>query len=435
MIDWIMTCVSTTSYSVSINGNVHGYFKGGRGLRQADPLSPYLFTLVMEVLNLMIKRKISETGSFSYHRNCEEQEITHLCFADDLLIFSHGDSESVRVIKDSLDEFSSVSGLYPSPAKSEAFYCSIGQFTKSAIHSIIQFPDGSLPVRYLGVPLITTRLYRNDCKGLVDKVKARLNDWRNKSLSFAGRLQLIISVLSSMQIYWASIFILPISITKEIEKLMRGFLWCHGELKRGKAKVSWKTVCLPKTQGGLGVKSLADWNLALMASHSWRILTNKDSLWVKWIHSYRLKDRNFWDAPIRSDVGWGWRKILGIRDKIRDFIVSQIGDGSATSAWFDNWHPVGPLCRHITPRNILNANLSLDARVRDIICNGSWICPQMRDDSNHLLSNHPPPVLSTSVPDRLLWRKRDGSLTHFSVHDVWLSIRPNEPDVDWYHMV
>ena len=81
-----------------------------------------------------------------------------------------------------------------------------------------------------------------------------------------------------MQIYWAFIFVLPISITKEIEKLMRGFLWCHGELKRGKAKVSWKTVCLPKTQGGLGVKSLASWNLALMASHTWQILTNKDSL-------------------------------------------------------------------------------------------------------------------------------------------------------------
>ena len=130
-------------------------------------------------------------------------------------------------------------------------YCSIDQHTKSVIHSIIQFPEGSLPVRYLGVPLITTRLYHNDYKCLVDKVKTRLSDWRNKSLSFSGRLQLILSVLSSMQIYWASIFVLPISITKEIEKL----------------------------------KSLASWNLALMAFHTWQIITNKDSLWVKWIHS------------------------------------------------------------------------------------------------------------------------------------------------------
>lgn len=114
---------------------------------------------------------------------------------------------------------------------------------------------------------------------------------------------------------------------------MCGFLRCHSELKRGKTKVSWKTVCLSKSQGGLGIRSLANSNLALMASHAWRILTNKDSLWVKWIQSYRLKDRNFWDAPIRSDVGWGWRKIPGMRDKIRDCIVSQIGDGVTTSAW------------------------------------------------------------------------------------------------------
>lgn len=87
-------------------------------------------------------------------------------------------------------------------------------------------------------------------------------------------------------------FILPHAITKEIEKLLRGFLWSQGELKRGSAKVAWKYICLPKSEGGLGIKSLKFWNKALMATHNWKIISNKESLWVKWIHVYRLPNRN-----------------------------------------------------------------------------------------------------------------------------------------------
>ena len=70
MVLWIMECVTSTSYSININGSIHVFFKGKRGLRQGDPLSPYLFTLVMEVLTLMLQRKIHESDQFTYHRYC-----------------------------------------------------------------------------------------------------------------------------------------------------------------------------------------------------------------------------------------------------------------------------------------------------------------------------------------------------------------------------
>lgn len=267
MIKWIMVCVSTVSYSLNINGQTHGFFKGKRGLRQGDPMSPYLFTLVMKVLHLILIRKINEHDGFQYHTKCAAEKTVNLCFADDLILFCHGDPTSASIIMAALEEFKSCSGLVPSIPKSTVFFCNVKNYVKREILNILPFKEGVLPVKYLGVPLISTRLLHKDCKVLVERVKNRLNDWKNKSLSFVGRLQLIISVLSSMQVYWASVFILPKSITKEIEKAMSGFLWCQGEMERGKAKVAWKTLCLPKIHGGLGITSLAKWNLALMSTH------------------------------------------------------------------------------------------------------------------------------------------------------------------------
>ncbi|GJY64381.1 homeodomain-like protein [Tanacetum coccineum] len=157
-----------------------------------------------------------------------------------------------------------------------------------------------MTVRYLE-SLISSRLLYKDCKILVKKLESRINDWRNKFLSIAGRLQLIRSVLSSMHIYWAFVFILSARIIHDLEQLMRGFLWCQGELKKGKAKVAWESVCKPKLKGGLGIRRLEDFNVSLMATHIWSILSHKESLWVKWIHSYKLKGRSLWDVPCLGD--------------------------------------------------------------------------------------------------------------------------------------
>ena len=121
---------------------------------------------------------------------------------------------------------------------------------------MLPFKVGKLPVTYLGVPLITKQLTFTDCKCLIDKVKIKVSNWKNKLLSYAGRLQLIVSILSAMQVYWASIFVLPKAVIKDIDKLLKGFLWCQGELSKGKAKVAWKLICRPKCEGGLGIKEL-----------------------------------------------------------------------------------------------------------------------------------------------------------------------------------
>ncbi|GJZ29275.1 RNA-directed DNA polymerase, eukaryota, reverse transcriptase zinc-binding domain protein [Tanacetum coccineum] len=124
-----------------------------RGLRQGDPLSPYLFTLVMEVLSLLINKKIEESKDFKFHWRCSKVKLTHLCFADDWMIFSHGDHDSVAIIKFAMEDFSRFSGLKPSLEKSWVFFRNVSVQAQNAILEVFPFSIGVLPINYLGVPL------------------------------------------------------------------------------------------------------------------------------------------------------------------------------------------------------------------------------------------------------------------------------------------
>nr|GEY49238.1 hypothetical protein [Tanacetum cinerariifolium] len=162
-----------------------------------------------------------------------------------------------RVIMDTLEEFKEASRLTPSLPKSTAYFCNVLNYTKLDILSILSFKKAKLQVKYLGVPLFLLQLLYRDCKELKEKVKGRINDW------------------------------------KKLEQLMRGFLWCQDEMKNGRAKVAWEIFCLPKRKGGLGIRRLEMFNKALITSHIWSLLLNKESLWVKWIHSYKLNGHYF----------------------------------------------------------------------------------------------------------------------------------------------
>ncbi|GFS44393.1 hypothetical protein Acr_00g0090060 [Actinidia rufa] len=123
-VKWIMQCVVTTSYSLSINGTLHGFFKGKQGLRQGDPLSPFLFAICLEVLSRKLGR-LKRIPEFKHHPKCLELSITHLAFADDLILFTRGDAISVKLIMECLKQFGNYSGLYVNASKSCVFMTGI----------------------------------------------------------------------------------------------------------------------------------------------------------------------------------------------------------------------------------------------------------------------------------------------------------------------
>ncbi|GJU19494.1 RNA-directed DNA polymerase, eukaryota, reverse transcriptase zinc-binding domain protein [Tanacetum coccineum] len=196
-----------------------------------------------------------------------------LCFADGLLVLCHGEVQSVKTIKKALEKFSVVSGLQPNMGKSTMFCGSLTDETKDEIQSILPFKVGKLLVKYLGVPLVSKKIRVPDCKVLIDKVNQKLGDWENKNLTYAGRAQLIASVLSSMHVYWGSVFLLPKTVINDIERIFKRFLWSSGDNSKGRAKIAWFDVCMPKDQG-----------------------------------------RNVWDVDIQKNESWGWKSILGLRE-------------------------------------------------------------------------------------------------------------------------
>nr|GEU87478.1 RNA-directed DNA polymerase, eukaryota, reverse transcriptase zinc-binding domain protein [Tanacetum cinerariifolium] len=143
IVDWICICVTSTSFSISVNGEILGHFKGGRGLRQVDPISLYLFTLVMEVFTLIMKHKIQVAPNFKYYVGCKEVNLTYLCFADDLLVLCYGNTDSVGVIKEALETFSKVSGLNPNMNKNTIFFSNMDIGKKLIILDIMPFQIGT----------------------------------------------------------------------------------------------------------------------------------------------------------------------------------------------------------------------------------------------------------------------------------------------------
>lgn len=186
-VGWLLECFTTPSFSVAFNGELVGFFQGKKGLRQGDPISSLLFVLAMDVLSKKLDKGVI-SQRFGPHPDCVAPLITHLSFADDVLIFFDGEEGSLRGILSILDEFKEGSGLAVNRDKTALFLNGGDIQVNIDMATSLGLQQGSLPVRYLGVPLTFRKLRKQDYQPLIDKVLARFSAWTVKHLSFAGRL-------------------------------------------------------------------------------------------------------------------------------------------------------------------------------------------------------------------------------------------------------
>ncbi|XP_074283121.1 uncharacterized protein LOC141607666 [Silene latifolia] len=316
-IQLVMQCVTTPTYTLSLNGSNFGYFKGQRGLRQGDPISPLLFTICMEYLTRLINFATTR-WPFQYHPLCKNLKLTHLMFADDLLLFCKGKPQSIWLLMRAFSSFSKASGLALNNAKSEIFFNGVEEDIKEGIKLVTGFREGKMPFTYLGVPIKAGRLTKHECNALTEKMVTRIRSLGAKKLSYAGRVTLINSVLNTLQNYWAQMFIIPKSIINHIMAICRNYLWDGSTVYQRVPMVAWDKVTLPKKEGGLGIKRADTWNYATVGKLVDWIYSKADRLWIKWVSNVYIKDQDWHDYSPPADATWVWKSICKVKEKLKN---------------------------------------------------------------------------------------------------------------------
>ncbi|KAL6327163.1 hypothetical protein AAG906_015202 [Vitis piasezkii] len=310
----ISLCVSSAKFSILVNGVPTGFFPSTRGLRQGDPLSPYLFVMGMEVLDVLIRRAV-EGG---YLSGCNIRggsrtslNISHLFFADDTIVFCEASKEQVSHLSWILFWFEAASGLRINLAKSEII--PVGE-----VEEILE----------LAAELGATSMW----DGVEERIRRRLALWKRQYISKGGRITLIKSTLASLPTYQMSIFRMPKSVAKRVEKTQRDFLWGGGNLEGKVHLVKWDAVCTEKHKGGLGLRRIATLNRALLGKWIWRFACEKNNLWKQVITTKYGQE----------DYGWRSKKARGNR-LVPENLAFIVGKGSKIKFWKDSWCTDTPL--------------------------------------------------------------------------------------------
>lgn len=241
-ITWVMECVRTVSYTILVNGESTEPFYAAKGLRQGNSMSPFLFVISIEYLSRCLTY-LANKKQFKFHPRYAKLQIIHICFADDLLMFSKSNASSIQVMMKYFAQFSMASGLQANMGKSCIYVGGVNQQDKNNILQSTGFSYGKLPFRYLGVPLATKKILLVQWQPLIQKMIARISTWIAKKLSHARRIQLVQSVLFGIQSYWSQLFVLPTKVIELIDGYCQSYLWSDTNTITKKALVSWSRVC------------------------------------------------------------------------------------------------------------------------------------------------------------------------------------------------
>ena len=369
-ITWIMKCVSSVTFYVLVNGSPYGYISPTRGIRQGDPLSPYLFIMCSEVLSHLLTNatavnklkgmKISSTGP----------TVNHLLFADDALFFCHAHPKSCSTIMEILKLYEHVSGQAVNLHKSAiTFGSKVKQQVKTQLRRILYIHNDGGGGKYLGLPEQIGGKKKEIFNYIVTCVQQKTKGWSNRFLSEAGKEILIKTVALALPVYTMNVFKLPKSRCDDINALLATYWWSKGQDKKSMHWFAWRRLTLPKKEGGLGFRDISKFNSAMLAKQAWRILQSPTSLLSRVLRGRYFETTNILHAGVGRKPSFIWRSLLEGRDLLKNGLRILIGNGNETNTWTDPWLPTHPprppqrrnesITTHPTVQHLMHENTRL----------------------------------------------------------------------------
>ncbi|KAM6595903.1 hypothetical protein CsatA_006427 [Cannabis sativa] len=344
-IKWVQVCIEVKRMGLLLNGTVQGSIFPTCGLRQGDPLSPALFIIAADVLSRLIMTKTEEgkIAGFKFTRN--GPAITHLMFADDVILFGKASVKEAKNFLKCIEEYCAWSGQAVNYQKSTVHFTQgVPNRMADDVLNILGMKRMKSDSVYLGLPLFRSLRRSKDLQFLVEKVMQRIKGWKTRLLSKAGRACLIQSVGSSIATYVAASDVIPKTIARKVDKELRDFWWGDSATRRSCHTIAWSSLCQPKLRGGLGFRRLETINSAFLLKWAWKALTDNSSIWGRAIQTKYLMNGNFMDAVPNSKDSSFWKAILRIRSQLANHVCRKIGNGKDTSIWFDPWVPSANRC-------------------------------------------------------------------------------------------
>nr|GEW74325.1 RNA-directed DNA polymerase, eukaryota [Tanacetum cinerariifolium] len=334
---WIRGIFSSAMALIMINRSPTSEFPFFCGLKQGDPLAPFLFILVMESLHISVSKAVKE-GVFKGIQ--ESISISHLFYADDVIFIGEWFDDNLGNLVKILKCFYLASGLKINLQKSQVLGVGIHRDVVNHGASLIGCDVIHTSFTYLGVT-VGDHMTRNSAwASIIQKIQARLSKWKGKTLSVGGRLTLLKSVLGTDPLYTMSIYKAPKGVLHVMESIRSKFFNGDDSSKRKITWIAWEKVLASKKNGGLGVSSLHALNRTLLLKWVWHFLSQDGSIWSRVINaiygSYLASHSVKFSSPWCSIL----REVQVLSAKGFNFVShckKRVGNGHNTRFWLDTW--------------------------------------------------------------------------------------------------
>jgi hypothetical protein len=193
--------------------------------------------------------------------------------------------------------------------------------------------------RYLGLPVYVGQSRLKVFEYLKDRVWNKIQGWKEKMLSKAGKEILIKACAQAIPIFSMACFDITKGLCDQIRSMICRYWWSYMQTEKKMHWISWETMTLPKKCGGLGYKDMHSFNITMLVKQEWRLLTNPESLCARVLKAKYFPNSLVIQAQVCNGMSYTWRSILKRIALLKEGIIKRVGTGQSINCWTAPWIP------------------------------------------------------------------------------------------------